>query len=220
MCLTPLFLKEHGVKVPCGKCPECRARRASAWSFRLREEDKISHSSSFITLTYDTRTVPITKNGYMSLSKRDVQLFFKRLRKAHKAEAQKSIKYYAAAEYGGKTKRPHYHIILFNADISLVQEAWNKGSVHYGDVTGASVGYSLKYITKPGKIPQHRNDDRQPEFALMSKSSVPTTLHLKCSDGTKQTSKTECIVISRTEKKSVCLGITKIKSIQRKNALG
>lgn len=104
----------------------------------------------------------------MSLSKRDVQLFFKRLRKAHPS-GQNSIKYYAAGEYGGKTARPHYHLIMFNALVELIQDAWPKGQVHYGTLTHASVGYTLKYIHKKAFHKKHANDDRQPEFALMSK---------------------------------------------------
>jgi hypothetical protein len=43
------------------------------------------------------------------------------------------------------------------------------GTVYYGNVSGASIGYTLKYISKPKRIPEHRNDDREPEFAIMSK---------------------------------------------------
>jgi hypothetical protein len=169
MCLSP-WLKtdvKNGRKdmLPCGRCPECTARRTSAWSFRLTQEDKRSLSSLFITLTYDNLNVPITKRGYMTVSKKDVQLFMKRLRKANKNK----LKYYLAAEYGGKTKRPHYHIILFNADVRTIAKAWNLGEIHFGEVTGASIGYTLKYISKPSRIPEHKNDDRTPEFSLMSK---------------------------------------------------
>ncbi|QCQ85117.1 replication initiator protein [Blackfly microvirus SF02] len=168
MCINPISLKGPERTVPCGKCMECRKRKVSGWSFRLMQEDKISTSSHFITLTYDTNKVPITNKGYMSLEKRDLQLFFKRLRKSH-IKNSGTIKYYAVGEYGGKTWRPHYHIILFNADIKLIQSAWNNGQVHYGNITEASVGYTLKYISKPGKIPQHKKDDRQKEFTLCSK---------------------------------------------------
>jgi len=172
-CLTPYMVKQkmsnEKIPVPCGKCPECVKRRTSAWSFRLMEEDKVAETSHFITLTYDTLKVPITHAGYMTLIKRDLQLFFKRLRKAHEHRGMKPIKYYAVGEYGGKTFRPHYHIILFNADITLIQPAWDNGHVHYGSVSGASVGYTMKYIAKKGRIPMHRNDDRLPEFGLMSK---------------------------------------------------
>lgn len=159
-----LRMETNYVMVPCGKCPNCLKARASAWSFRLMQEDKISSSSSFITLTYDTKFLPITRNGYATIRKRDLQLFFKRLRKNN----SRKIRYYAVGEYGGKLKRPHYHIILFNADIRTVCAAWGKGHVHYGSVSGASVGYTLKYISKPYKN-FRINDDREKPFSLMSK---------------------------------------------------
>lgn len=175
-CITPFTVtKKTGQKVPvpCGKCPDCKGRRTSGWSFRLMQEEKRSMTAQFITLTYDTNHVPITRNGYMSLDKRHVQLFFKRLRKAHSRDPigkrMPPIKYYAVGEYGGKTKRPHYHAIILNAHLPLIQRAWELGSVHYGTVTGASVGYTLKYMQKESKIPMHRNDDRLREFSLMSK---------------------------------------------------
>lgn len=173
-CITPFGVKNkisgETITVPCGKCPMCLKRRISGWSFRLMQETKVSDSALFLTLTYDTKNMPITKNGFMTLKKEDIQLFFKRLRKAHeKIEDQKPIKYYCAGEYGGKTLRPHWHIILFNANINLVSKAWNLGHIHFGDVNEASVGYSLKYICKKGKIPMHQNDDRLKERSLMSK---------------------------------------------------
>lgn len=172
--MTPLALQKDGANytVPCGKCPQCVGRRISAWSFRLIQEDKRSTLSSFITLTYDTSTVPITERGFMVLCKRDLQLFFKRLRKSYSKgydHLRQPIKYYAVGEYGGKGFRPHYHVILFNCPIELIQPAWNKGHVHYGQVSGASIGYTLKYMCKPRKFPLHQNDDRISEFALMSK---------------------------------------------------
>lgn len=151
--------------LPCGKCPYCFKRRVSNWSFRLIQEDKNSLSSLFITLTYDNKNIPLTMSNYMTLRKRDIQLFMKRLRKVNKMK----LKYYLCGEYGGKTMRPHYHIILFNADIKTIQPAWNLGQVHYGKVSEASVGYTLKYISKETKIPVHKNDDRLKEFSLMSK---------------------------------------------------
>lgn len=167
-CLMPVPIKDGNnqlVYVPCGKCPQCRSARASAWSFRLLQELKVSTSAHFLTLTYDTKHVPITRNGFMSLDKRHYQLFMKRLRKRNRNR----LKYYCAGEYGETYMRPHYHVIMFNVDVKTIQDAWELGSVHYGKVEEASVGYTLKYISKPGRIPLHRNDDRVPEFGLMSK---------------------------------------------------
>lgn len=173
-CLTPFTVKlkmqNKSVPVPCGKCPECRKRRVSGWSFRLMHEDRQSTSSLFITLTYDTTHVPITKTGFMSVQKRDVQLFLKKLRFAESKIHSNAIKYYLAAEYGTDSDRPHYHAIIFNvSDPYAIERAWGNGSIHYGTVTEASVGYTLKYLDKPRRIPKHRNDDRNPEFGLMSK---------------------------------------------------
>jgi len=174
-CITPYTVKlkiptELGtqIPVPCGKCPFCLKRRVSGWSFRLMQEDKSSISSLFITLTYDTQHVPISDCGRMTLNKKHTQLFWKRLRKAS-GKNHKKILYYICGEYGTKTFRPHYHAIVFNANIDLIQAAWDYGNVHFGTVSEASVGYTLKYMSKPPRIPMYKADKRLPEFSLMSK---------------------------------------------------
>lgn len=134
------------------------------------QQFKVSQSAKFITLTYDTTTIPISGKGFRNLNPTDLQLFFKRLRKAHEHRPDApTIKYYAVGEYGTKSWRPHYHVCLFNAQLDLIQPAWGLGSIHYGDLNHASVGYTLKYMSKPPRIPLHRNDDRHPEFSRMSK---------------------------------------------------
>lgn len=192
-CYQPIMLKSREALVPCGKCEGCKKSRTSAWSFRLMQEEKVSETAYFLTLTYASETVPTTKNKFMDLSKRDIQLFFKRLRKSHSRDSisdGRTIKYYCAGEYGGKSFRPHYHIILFNGDLQLMFSksdirvleysnydgtmpvnclAWPHGHATLGKVSEASVGYTLKYIVKSKRIPMHRNDDRTPEFSLMSK---------------------------------------------------
>lgn len=108
----------------------------------------------------------------MTLKKKDVQDFMKRLR--YYSPKVPKIKYYAAGEYGSKTARPHYHIILFNADPSNVELAWRDksgaplGTCYFGTVSAASVGYTLKYISKGKFKKRHSRDDRVPEFSLMS----------------------------------------------------
>jgi len=129
-CYSSWWHKEYKQFIPCGKCEGCRKRMVSAWSVRLLWENKQSTSSHFITLTYDNQQMPISRNGYSTLRKRDVQLFFKRLRKAHScvgSGAAKAIKYFCVGEYGGKIGRPHYHIILFNADIRKLHASWSSG---------------------------------------------------------------------------------------------
>jgi len=174
-CLSPFYVdnpkfphasRERQIPAPCGKCVSCLKRRAGAWGFRLMQQDKISDTALFVTLTYSNENVRQTPNGFLTVDKVDVQNFMKRLRKRAK---KIGIKYYLAAEYGSKSKRPHYHMILFNCPANLVEQSWNLGDVDIGTVTDASVNYSLKYITKGKTVPAHKRDDRQREFQLMSK---------------------------------------------------
>lgn len=167
---------EYSYGVPCGKCPPCKKNRVGGWVFRLLQEERVSKSSHFITLTYDTQCIPITKKGYMTLLKKDLTLFFKQLRILQERDTDTpgdhpKIKYYAAGEYGEIKERPHFHIILFNVFNPLnIGKAWKKGQIHIGkSVTGASIAYTAKYIDKAKRIPVHRNDDRQREYSVMSK---------------------------------------------------
>lgn len=165
--------KIHPVAVPCGRCPPCKQRRVNSWVFRLMQEEKVSSSAHFVTLTYDTVHVPISEHGFPTLCKSDFQCYMKRLRKLCDGVR---LKYYVAGEYGTKNHRPHYHAIVFNVPSqSFFEEAWaidgvSFGSVHVGSVTSDSVAYTMKYIDKP---PSRRlygsRDDRACEFSLMSK---------------------------------------------------
>lgn len=164
MCYRPqIFPNSGGIPAPCGKCPKCLQRRMTQWMLRLRMQEKSAISAYFTTLTYDPQNVP---KGY-TLVKKDVQDFFKRLRYYHVAvHGNNTIRYYACGEYGSKHGRPHYHAIIYNADDRLIDRSWGKGDVLNASVTGASIAYVLKYMTKPRKIPRK---GRIREFSLMSK---------------------------------------------------
>lgn len=128
--------KHERHSVPCGKCEFCLSRRASQWRFRLWQEQKVSDSAYFITLTYNDRMIPRSEEGIPQLDKTDIQKFFKRVRKHQwyyirkitgmtNGEIRKKVKpirYYACGEYGSKTMRPHYHFIVFN----IIKEIVNK----------------------------------------------------------------------------------------------
>jgi len=71
-------------------------------------------------------------------------------------------------EYGGETQRPHYHLILFNADIKTIQLAWKMGQVHYDPVNDATMRYVLNYLDKP-RLKSKELFGRVPEFNTLSK---------------------------------------------------
>lgn len=183
-CTTPFMAKGKDGSthsVPCGKCPNCLKRRTSGWSFRLIKHGEVNPSSYFVTYTYDTDHVPISKTGFMTLDKRHLQLFHKRVRNYLKRQLGLDpliykISYYSCGEYGSKSWRPHYHEVLFfnfefpqdKLDVML-KACWLNGDTFVGTVTGASIGYVLKYMNKGKRVPAHKNDDRLPEFANMSK---------------------------------------------------
>lgn len=164
----PSASNEEQVPVPCGACPLCQKRRINQWVFRLQQERKDADTCHFITLTYDNDHVPRTPHGFNTLDKTDVQKFMKRLRKMD--DSGKKIRYYFCGEYGKTTMRPHYHAIIYDAPESLIDKAWSLGVTDVRNVKStAAIAYVLKYMVKGKKIPMFAKDDRQPEFALMSK---------------------------------------------------
>lgn len=166
-CITPTLIKnpdklsgERFITVPCGQCPACRKQRAQQWTFRLRKELEHSYFAHFITLTYDEENVPYG-DGHMSLCTRDLQLFWKRLRKLHDRRYVTDIRYYAVGEYGGRTARPHYHAIVFDCWCDrLYSDAWPHGNVHVGKVTNSSIAYVTGYVMKPSVVKELENDSK------------------------------------------------------------
>lgn len=99
------------ILVPCGKCELCRDKKSREWAFRAICENATSSSMPyFLTLTYNPKHLP--KCG---IFKEEIQLFFKRLRiKLDRLNISHNLRYVAVGEYGSKSKRPHYHMILWN----------------------------------------------------------------------------------------------------------
>jgi len=120
------------------------------------------YDSKFVTLTYADNELT-WKSGQPQLVKKDLQLWFKRLRKAGY-----KFRYFAVGEYGSHTYRPHYHIIVFGSVPSeQIRKSWGKGLVHIGNVTPASVMYCCGYVVN-GKSWQMKRHRLKP-FALMSR---------------------------------------------------
>lgn len=137
-CMTPVVLKT-GVIVPCGKCYNCIMNKRSHLFFRAKAELLNVPSSCFITLTYAESPV--------SLVRRDVQLFIKRLRKLL---APRTIRIFGCGEYGPTRNRPHYHLICFGLSAKEVYEldvasVWSLGFLSVSDVSDARLHYISSY---------------------------------------------------------------------------
>lgn len=150
MCISPINIPRKGgsgskdrIDVPCGVCYECLSAKRNDWSLRLKEEMKVSSSSFFVTLTYND------DNYRMQLEKRDIQLFIKRLRETE------NFRYFCCGEYGARTLRPHYHLIMFFSykisDDRLcksIDDKWSKGFVKVAKCNEATIHYTTKYVLK------------------------------------------------------------------------
>lgn len=142
------------------------------------------HSNSyFVTLTYNEKFVPNAldsdNNAVSVVSRRDVQLFFKRLRQ----NIPNEFRYYCVSEYGPNTLRPHYHFLIFCScsfeDFQLaVERSWSvkigdkrepMGFIKIGEITPARLNYVTKYVNLKTKLPKWIKDN-YPPFTLMSKN--------------------------------------------------
>lgn len=161
---------EKYLEVPCGKCLACLSNKRNDWAFRLEQEYKKSNGAVFVTLTYHPKFCPD-----FGLCKRHVQLYMKRLRK-HYGE---KLRYFAVGEYGTKTNRPHYHLIIFNYGNTdgrfqreLVQ-AWSTrkgesfGIVDIRNVNSARIMYCTKYVIQRGN---HTSKQMSQPFMLCSRA--------------------------------------------------
>lgn len=189
----------EAVEIPCGQCIGCRLDYSSQWASRCVLEMQDHKSNCFITLTYDDDHVPAnwacslrTRKEFVSytLDKRDLQLFWKRLRKAF---PDRKIRYYAAGEYGDKSARPHYHAIIFGLGIdefsdkfivdqdvrgytyyssSQLEKIWSKGNVVLAEASWETAAYVARYVMKKRKgFGKDFYDEVciEPEFVAMSR---------------------------------------------------
>lgn len=106
-------LQSNELLLPCNHCIGCRLDYSRRWADRMMLELDHSKKGIFVTLTYNNAHVPFTEIDYtgeltefgaFTLEKRDLQLFFKRLRKKL---PDKEVRYFASGEYGSHTDRPH-----------------------------------------------------------------------------------------------------------------
>lgn len=179
MCYKPVKIRDDKTGQPiyasCRQCWECKQTRANEWAVRCSLEQRDHDQSCFITLTY--------KDNPLILDKTDLQKFIKRLRK--QIEPQK-IRYFAAGEYGDKSLRPHFHVIIFgydfldrkyqgksNSDMPIftskqLEDLWTFGLCTVQDVTPQSIKYCALYSSKTKRkgLPPWLWD--YPEFNTMS----------------------------------------------------
>lgn len=185
-------LRGKSIRVPCGSCIGCRLEYSRQWAMRCHHESKMHEQNSFLRLSFNESHLPSNR----SISKRDLQLFFKRLRKKL---YPKEVKYYACGEYGDSVgHRPHYHVCLFGHDFEdkkiheygtgkrskakpnkgvfdiykseVLEKVWGQGYCAIGELTFDSAAYCARYIVKKitGPYADKHYNGLTPEFCLAS----------------------------------------------------
>lgn len=161
--------------------------------FRLRQEEKRCKTAAFLTLTYSDENVNFTPSGLMTLNRKDHTDYMKRFRKFSKKLTGEKLTYYTVGEYGSDTERPHFHSILFNAPEEMLhtpesfEAVWQKGHVQVDKVSPGSIAYVCGYVNKQKFFSEMENDDREPEYSVMSKGIGDNFLSQSRVENLKQT---------------------------------
>lgn len=102
-------------KCPCGVCVACQHQKETEYFLRSYYEFLDCIYAYWDHLTYDDHRIP-TKFGRYCFSRKHVQNFIKRLRKAIYlcyGINEDAFRYFVASEYGDDFHRVHYHIVFY-----------------------------------------------------------------------------------------------------------
>jgi len=159
LCIRPL--KRPRQEFGCGQCLPCRINRRREWTARIALESLAFRESSFVTLTYSDEHLPANN----SLSNADWRAFTKGI----------GVRYFGVGEYGERTHRPHYHLVLFDTSAAAAHDLcatrWQKGFFSVRPFVFEHAAYVASYVVKKlTKVGDERLELGQlPEFARMSR---------------------------------------------------
>lgn len=151
--------------------------------------ERLDEQGQLKAIDYSCNHQSMSLKGYLALltekckldgnltyvSKRDVQLFMKRLRKRLSKYTDEKIRYYATSEYGPKTFRAHYHLLLFydktetqKVMSNAVRSCWKFGRVDCSLSRGKCNSYVARYVNSSYSLPFFLGDMSCKPFSLHS----------------------------------------------------
>lgn len=187
---------QRELNLACGQCVGCKLERSRQWAVRCTHEKQIHEESSFLTLTYRDGELPpgdsldhrdiqlllkkLRRHAVRTLPRSKIppsrRVSTRKTAWRSNYEIQKRLgkikinylRYYMCGEYGPKTLRPHYHMILFGHwfgdskkhtvsrsatrdtiyKSETLNKIWGKGDCYIGEVTFESAAYVARYIMK------------------------------------------------------------------------
>lgn len=136
--------------VPCGKCAACLSNRRTAWVSRLSYELYHSSNGHFFTLTFDDDHLVYDIKTRNPVALMDLASdFIVKIRSKIFRKQRSPLKYFVVSEYGPKTCRPHFHMLLFNlpldVDLRTIENLWYHGNIVVDHINGSRIGYVTKY---------------------------------------------------------------------------
>ncbi|AXH74005.1 MAG: replication initiator protein [Microviridae sp.] len=174
-----------GWQLPCRKCLPCRLKIGREKAIRAYHESKMHEDNIFLTLTYNDDHCP------PRLLYEHWQTFIKDLRDRVGYSPDVRISTMVTGEYGDKSKRPHWHALIFNfrphdqpvkpfreTDFGPVyrspflQELWGMGNTEYGSVTMDSASYVGRYAAKKLSHGNDQDHDYHPIHKTSSKNAL------------------------------------------------
>lgn len=142
------------IEADCGKCFECRKKRAREWSIRIHENLKYEFGY-FVTLTISPENMEhLRKNaGVDTVYKNEnaiAKLALRRMLERIRKQTGKSIKHWCVSELGEENDRIHLHGIVFGQKTAeLVRQQWGYGIVYIGTYCSSrTANYITKYMLK------------------------------------------------------------------------
>lgn len=206
-------------QIPCGHCWACFLNKAADWATRCMFEAQKYPDNYWITLTYDDEHLPIAEwikykkyegkdyhyeilynegqekwqEGTVQLE--ELQRFINTMRKDFERRGHTGIRYFAAAEYGSKNHRPHYHVIFFNLPLKIdefydchieprdksmrwksreIDKWWKQGIAEVTEVEWSNCSYTARYNSKAlidgaKKQEEYAQQGKIKEFVTMSR---------------------------------------------------
>lgn len=149
----------------------------------------------------------INRGRFGFVSRVDIQLFLKRLRRSinyhlfnnyGKVSEEERVRFYVVSEYGPKTFRPHYHGIIFTDSARVfeklglfINSSWKKGYTSCSVCNVARAHYVTKYVSCHSGMPSiyqrgifrpFRSYSRRPPIGFGKVLSAPRFKALDASD--------------------------------------
>lgn len=191
------------LNLACGQCVGCRLERSRQWAVRCTHEKQFHEESAFLTLTirdadmapggsldhrdiqlflkklrrHTVRALPrskIPRSARVSAFKNQTPRWdYSKVRGKIRINY---LRYYMCGEYGPRTDRAHYHMILYGTDFKdkrhhtvsrsntrdniytskTLDKIWGKGDCYIGEVTFESAAYVARYIMKKVNGPKQQ----------------------------------------------------------------